>query len=254
MHHPSGARCLARFLVFVVRGDRRALGAALATVLVGYAAAVWALGASTIFDYLTRVLPLVTRLYRASDGNISAWTVGWRVFGGTRSEVLAGVSAPPLVQSAQAAAVVSVVLPVLILLASLISIRKQRSEGIAIGLMICVSVLVSPISWGHYLILATIPAVEVGSWLIRHHLPPRYTNAALLVAMLLLPGNEWTTLALTIAGNTAMPDGTVQIPFASALLTMGPAVAVAALAVLLVALPDSPTESPKREGAVQGGD
>ena len=143
VHHPSGARCLARFLVFVVRGDRRALGAALATVLVGYAAAVWALGASTIFDYLTRVLPLVTRLYRASDGNISAWTVGWRVFGGTRSEVLAGISAPPLVQSALAAGLVSTALPVLILLASLIAIRKQPSEGTAIGLMICVSVLVT---------------------------------------------------------------------------------------------------------------
>ena len=241
-------------LVFVVRRDWRALAAAVSTALVGYGAAVWALGASTVFDYLTRVLPMVTRLYRASDGNISVWTVGWRVFDGTRSEVLAGISAPPLVHSTQTAVVVSAALPAIILLGSLIAVRRQRSEARSLGLMICVSVLVSPISWGHYLILAAIPAAEVASWLIRHRLPSRETNAALIVAMLLLPGNEWTRLALTIAGNTAMPDGTVQIPFASALLTLGPAVATAALAALLLALPDTPGGSPKREGAMQRED
>ncbi|MHB1159210.1 MAG: glycosyltransferase family 87 protein [Chloroflexota bacterium] len=228
-------------LVFVMYRDWRALAAAFSTALLGYLMAAWVIGFGGVLAYLTQVVPAVTHLYQANPYNISAWTVGWRLFDGTRSGVLAGISAPPLVQSTPAAAAVSAALPALILLASLIAVRRQRSVARSLGLMICVSILVSPISWNHYLILAAIPAIEVGSWLIRHHLPPRETNLALVVAVLMLTGNEWTEWALAVAG---APDGATTIPFAPALLTLGPAVAVAALALVLVALPELPGRRP----------
>ncbi len=163
---------------------------------------------------------------------------------------LAGITAPPLIQSAPAASAASAVLPALILLVSLITLRRQRSLARSLGLLICVSILVSPISWSHYLVLAAIPAVQVGGWLIRHEMPSRETNTALAVAMLLLVGNEWTDWAIAVAGETAAPDGMALIPFAPALLTLMPSVAVAALAILLVALPDLPhrVESGESEG------
>lgn len=225
-------------LVFVVRRDLRVLVASLSMVLLGYGIAAWTVGVGTVFAYLTQVLPAVTRLYQATSWNISAWTVGWRVFDGTRSEILAGLSAPPLIQSAQTAVVVSAALPTLVLLASLIIVQRQSNLARSLGLMICVSILVSPISWNHYLLLATVPAVDVGRWLIRHHMPPRETNVALLVAVLLLPKGEWGQLALAVAGETAAHDGTALIPFAPALLTLMPAVAVTTLAILQVVLPE----------------
>lgn len=225
-------------LVFVVRGEWRALASAISTALIGYAIAAWAIGFGAVAAYLTQVLPAVTRFYQDNLGNVSAWTLGWRVFGGTSSGLFPPISAPPLVHSAEAAAAVSTALPVFILLASLIAIRRQKDVARSLGLMICVSILVSPISWNHYLALAAIPAVQVGSWLIRHNLPPRETNAALLVAVLLLMGSEWTKVAIAIAGQPVAFEGTVPIPFAPALLTLMPAVAVVALAFLLVALPD----------------
>jgi hypothetical protein len=236
-------------LVFVVRGQRRALASAFSVVLAGYAAAVCAMGATTVFDYLTRVLPLVTRLYHAADRNISIWTVGWRLFDGMGSPAMPELSAPPLVQSAQAAAVVSAGLPAFVLIASVIVIRKQRSERTALGLMVCVSILVSPISWTHYLVLAAVPAVRIGEWLIRHRLPSRETNVAVLVAITLLLGDEWTRLAFVV-GKVAVPDGTALIPFWPALFTLGPAVAVAALAVLLMALPDLPGSDSQSGGVM----
>ncbi len=227
-------------LVFLVRREWRSLVAVLSTVLLGYGVAAWAIGANVVLVYLTQVLPTVTRFYQANPYNISAWTVGWRLFDGTDAGILPGISAPPLVQSAPAAAVVSALLPALILLASLVTVWRQRSEARSLGLMICVSIMVSPISWNHYLLLTAIPAVEAGIWLIQHHLPSRATNLGLLVGMLLLTGDEWTTLVLALVGKAIVPGGTVFVPFAPALLTLGPTVAVAALALLLVKLPDLP--------------
>lgn len=228
-------------LVFVMRRDWRPLVSSLSTALLGYAAATLVIGVGAASYYFTQVLPGVTRLYQATPYNISAWTVGWRVFDGTRSEVLAGIDAPPLTYSPSAAAVVSAALPGLVLLVFLVALLGQRSLSRSLGLMICASILISPISWNHYLLLAAVPAVEVGSWLVRHDLPSQETNAALVVGILLVLGNTWGELAIRVAGEMPVLGSTTLIPFAPALLTLGPAVAVAALALLLVLLPDAPS-------------
>jgi hypothetical protein len=225
-------------LVFVVRRSWRPLCAAVSTALLGYGAAAGVIGMGGVFNYVAQVLPEVARIYHATSKNISTWTIGWRLFEGSGSEALVGITAPPLFQSAQAAAALSAALPALVLLASLLAIRRWKSESRSLGLMICVAILISPISWSHYLVLAAVPAVEVGSWLIRHRAPPRETNLALLAAALMVPKDDlWARLALALAGQRAAPDGSAVVPFAPALLTLGPAVAVAAVAVLLIWVP-----------------
>ncbi len=227
-------------LIFVVRRSWRPLAGALPTILAGAAAAVAAIGFGGVFAYATQVLPSVARAYHAADRNISLWTVGWRVFEGMGSPVMPEMSAPPLIQSPVAASVVSAGLPVVILVAALVAIRK-RSEATSFGLMLCVAVLISPISWIQDLILVLIPVVGVGAWLLRHNLPSRQTNFALLVAVMLVLGDDWTRLAFLVGEITAF-NSTGLIPFAPALLNLGPAVAVGALASLLIVLPDAPAE------------
>ncbi len=236
---------VAVLLVFIFRRDWRALAGAVSVVLLGYAAAGAVIGLGTLEAYFTTVLPLVARGYRAHVGNISAWTLGWRLFDGTGSALLMGIEAPPLVRSTLAAQVVSIGLPLLLLLMASLSVRKQRSLEVSLGVMVLVSILIVPIAWNNYLVLAVLPGAQVVRWLARHRFPPRETNLAILVAMLHMPDGVRVTALL--AWSAPVVRGNAQLPFALALLTFMPAVAVGALAWLVAFLGRTDTSIPAAE-------
>ena len=195
------------------------------------------MGFAGLVAYLTQVLPQVAAAYRAAAANISVWTLGWRVFSGTGSTVIPSITASPLIKSALAALVVSAVVPALVLLIACLAVRKRRSLDASLGVMVCVSILVSPISWGHYLVLAAIPAAQVIRWLTCRQFPSRETNNALLVAGLLaIPDGAWAKLAFLLAGQTPVAGTGSTLPFAPSLLTLGPALAVGALGWLVLTL------------------
>jgi len=224
-------------LLFTLRRDWRALGASLSTIAIGYAVSTWAVGLGPAVAYLREVLPGVAYAYRAHAWNISAWSLGWRMFDGTGSSVLAGIDAPPLARSAPAALVVSAGVPIVVLLLSCLIARKQRDPDASFGVMVCASILVSPISWGHYLVLAAVPAAYAVSWLGRQDLPSREANVALGVAALLVPSfREWAKLAILIAGQSSPPDEMLALPFAPSLLTLAPAIAIGGLGYLVAML------------------
>ena len=218
-------------LLLVVRKDWRALTGAVPVILGGYLVAGCVVGFETLVTYLTKVLPLVQGIYRAALGNMSLWSVGWRIFDGTRSQLSSGIVAPPLVRSPVAAQVVSIALSSLLLLVAALAVRKQRSPDVSLGVMICVSILISPLSWPHYLVLAIIPAAHVVRWLLWHRLPSRETNLALLVAVLLAA--HWLGLASLVI-RAAGSYGGVAVVFAVAQLPLMPAVAVGALGWLVL--------------------
>jgi hypothetical protein len=112
------------------------------------------------------------------------------------------------------------------------------SFGWALGVMVCVSIVINPISWTVYLVLTLIPAAQVLHWLRSHRFPVRETNAALLVAIVLLvPFTLWVRLALASAGYWSMPAGGEPVlPLASALFLRGPALGVVALGGLTALL------------------
>ena len=223
-------------LLFAVRRDWRALAGAVSTIVATYVVAVLAVGPGRLVAYVTEVLPAVNTAYRADPWNISAASLGWRVFSGTGSQVQAGIVAPPLIEFNAVAAGVSYLIIVLIILAASFVAWRQPIFDIAYSVVICASVLASPISWEHYFALLVIPISQVFSWLADRRLPAKETSAAIGVALLLaFPQRAWTWIALVATGGEELAATShVPVPAGLALITLMPAVAVAALACLLV--------------------
>jgi hypothetical protein len=127
-----------------------------------------------------------------------------------------------------------VALPALLLLIASLAVRKERDLGVSLGVMVVPSILLGPISWPHYLVLAAIPAAHAIRWLARHRLPSRETNWALMVAILLIV--DWVRVARFFAIRVPLVNGAIRLPFALAQLPLMTAVAVAALAWLVASL------------------
>lgn len=222
--------CWPVLAVFLLRGQRRALMVGVGTVLAGYVASAALLGLGPIHDYVTRVLPEVNALYRSPATNISLWTLGWRAFSGTGSDVIVSFTALPLLGCQAGARLFSAAVPGAALLASCLAARRLASTDAAFGLMVSISILVSPIAWGHYLVLAAVPAAYAAGWLANRGFPRRETNGAILVlALLLVSDGLWTQLAFAVAGQTPTALEEAVLPFWAALLSLGPALAVGAM-------------------------
>jgi alpha-1,2-mannosyltransferase len=83
-------------LLFVLWKDWHALAAALFGVSAGYLTASFVVGLDKIETYFTVVLLSVTSIYRASWGNVSISSLGWRLFDGTQATTTTGYAlAPP---------------------------------------------------------------------------------------------------------------------------------------------------------------
>ncbi len=238
-------------VVFAVRREWRVLVAAAWVIGLGYAVAGWAMGAQRVVTYFTEVLPAAPDPFRGSNLSISAWSLGWRLFEGTGSPIAAHawLTAPPLVTSPVAAGAVAAGLPALILGVACWWASKGRCLDGSLGMMICASLLVSPVAWWHYLVLIFIPAAQVAEWLACRR--PRVSESilVLLVAVLLLPSRlVWEKLAFLIAGQTPVAHGGSMLPTGAALLTLAPALGVAALGCLVAMLAPGPRAASSAAG------
>jgi hypothetical protein len=221
-------------LLLTVRRDWRILGVSLLTILVGYGIAIWMVGLDRLLSYFTRVLPVVTETYKVSASNLSLWTLGWRIFHGLEEVQVPGIVAPPLVVSESGAAMLAALLPFLVTIACLLASRHRDPDS-QFALLTCASILTSPIAWNHYLVLAIIPAALIIARLAGHRFPRGKTNAALLVAMLLIiPEVWWLRLGRLVSGQVPIATETSFLPFAPALLTLMPTLAVGALGLLVL--------------------
>ena len=246
-------------VVFAVMKEWRVLVAAAWVIGIGYTVAGWAMGPRRVVTYFTEVLPAAHDPFRGSNLSISAWGLGWRLFEGTGSPmpVHAWLTAPPLVESPVAARVVAAGLPALIFGVACWWAWKGSCLDGSLGVMICASLLVSPIAWWHYLVLIFIPVAQVAKWLACRRAGVTEGILALVVAVLLLPSRlAWEELALLIAGQTPVAHGGSVVPTGAALLTLAPALGVAALGCLVAMLAPGPraassaagpTRSPKSE-------
>jgi hypothetical protein len=221
-------------LLFVFRKHWRVVGASTSTILLGYAVASWVIGPDELVAYFTQALPAATEAHKAASQNLSVRSIGWRLFEGTETIQARGIVSPPLIESAPAALVLSAALPLLVLLTTWLVVKKERGIDMPFGVTLSASILISPIAWAHYLVLAAIPAAQVLDWLVRHRFPARQTNLMLAVAAL-LAFPAWSELARLVAGQPLQARAALLGP-GPALLTLGPLVGVAALAWLLVSL------------------
>src|SRR5688572_26446265 len=119
------------------------------------------MGWTIILDYYTRVGPLVASLHRGFIGNLSLWSLGWRLFEGTGSPVLVGITAPPLYFAPLLAVSVSSIVVIGALIGGVVLAAKTKRFDDGYAITICTILLVSPLTWSHYLLILAIPAVVI---------------------------------------------------------------------------------------------
>jgi hypothetical protein len=222
---------------------------ALAVFAVTNLIAAAAMGWRVVAHYYLDIGPSTAVLYRACSQNLSLWSVGWRAFLGTGTPAMTGIEAPPIFFSPRLALGVSVVLTsaalALGLMASLKAERNREANetgnfDFAYGMMTCVCLLVSPITWPHYLILMALPASLIIQRLRVFRFPRRETLLyAIAVILLLIPDLSLESFIFSLSHGAGsfhdnpdiQPD--MQVPFAAGILRLLPALSMLILAWLM---------------------
>ncbi|MCI0391552.1 MAG: DUF2029 domain-containing protein [Acidobacteria bacterium] len=232
-------------LFLVIRRRWSSAIMALAVFAVTNLIAAVAMGWRIVADYYTDAGPSAAALHQAHAHNLSLWSVGWRAFSGTWSLAVTGVNAPPIFFSSRLAVGASLLLTgaalILGLVASVESDRYGRygkaggavNFDLAYGMMICVCLLVSPLTWPHYLILLALPLAVTARRLRDLHFPRRPALlCAIAVLILLIPATSIETFILSFSsapdifpGATGGQPG-VSVSFGAGLLSLIPTLSV----------------------------
>lgn len=152
----------------LVMARRRAwlsLGSCAATVIAGFGVVALREGPDRVADYFLRVGPTLTADFLHEPTNISIWTLGPRLFA----------------NSAEASAVVSAMAVGGLLIAVWHVGSPAYSLDLSLGFATAAAVVLSPLSWQFYLVLALLPA----AYALRCRREPRVV--ASLVALTVTP-------------------------------------------------------------------
>ena len=153
------------FLIF-----RRRFGAALAALGVFALTnliALPALGAGTIFNYYLHTGREVASVYSNHAFNISAWSIGARLFAGTRAVGEVPLHIEPLISAPSLVNLLTMIGVLAIGIYAFYSAFKARAFDASFAILICAAIILSPVSWISYLTLLMIPltmTVNSGDW------------------------------------------------------------------------------------------
>ncbi len=212
-------------LIFLALRRRwRALIAAGAVFIAANLLACVLIGAGKVQDYYLTAGPTAAAIFRKHDQNFSAHAVGRRPFEGVGPGAWVGLASPPLWPSSTLAMMGGILAPLTVLIWGLWLACRAKDFDVSFGVLVCTSLLVAPITWWHYLILAAIPLTIVVARLHDARFPLRLSVVCFVVGGLMLAPN---TLFLQFAGDTTSP-------FMGFILTSLPALIPLALAWLLV--------------------
>lgn len=225
-------------LLFVIKRNWRALFASVLcfSVLSGFGFLL--IGSENFFFYYFDVSREVSSLYRSCTYSYSLATLGWRLFSGTQCETIVGLTASPLLHLPSLAPYVSWIIPALFLLLVLVVIiRSVHSLEISFCLMLCASVLISPVFWNHYLVIGLIPVVVIAKNLQRRQdvFARRVRLVLLLLISLSFLPESTLSRFLGVFGTTqgVRYAGEVSLSFPIGLMTLLPVVLVVMLMWLL---------------------
>jgi Glycosyltransferase family 87 len=214
----------------MIQRNWRAALSALATTVVANMTASLLMGFDRVAYYYLKVGPSVSSLYHARSNNFSLWSLGWKLFEGTGTPILGGVTAPPLINAPSIAPYVSTSLVMALLIVSLLLTFRARNFDTSFGILICLLILISPVAWGIYLLPALIPLAIVGRSLSFLDWPKKETFITFgLGSALFIPTNTLGRLMLSLSGGEIQSDGRLLVPFAVALLGLWPAMALLGL-------------------------
>jgi hypothetical protein len=173
------------------------------------------IGVGPVWSYFTEVLPGLTAGYRTEPTNISLWTLGPRLL-----EELSPTASTNL--STTDAFLLGAIAPATVAVAIAVWMGARPDLLSALGVVTCAVILLNPISWDYYIVLALIPILLVVAWLRANCFPVRQTLVASCVALALFWGEGTWQAVSTVAGQP--------------LLTLGPSLAVTVLMLLLASL------------------
>ncbi len=171
-------------LFYLVRKRWRASFATIASALLVNLLAVLVIGIQPVRYYFFEVSGRVFDSYKSAEYNLSLWTVGWRLFAGTGSPVLKDMHAHPLLNAPDIAPIVSILVVGVFLAAGFVLACKMREADASFGILICVSILISPVAWPHYIMQAALPAVIAIRQCLKRGLPGK---ASLLLLISCIP-------------------------------------------------------------------
>ncbi len=222
-------------IYFALKKDWRTFISSCITVVGLNLLALIVMGIGPISDYYLRVTLQVSAIYHSFLKNYSLWSIGYRLFEGTRPIGGNYISAPPMLNLPQMAPVVSVGLAAAFLLAGLIWAIRSRDKDIAFSIMLCVIVAVSPISWDHYYIMVMISLVILLLNLSQRAFPNKPTILFFIIVLMLFLFNEYISQAIFAlnGGLDFVQANGNRISFASSLLETLPIVELVMLTILL---------------------
>jgi Glycosyltransferase family 87 len=231
----------------MIRRNWRAVFAALATVVAANVTASLLMGFDRVAHYYLKVGPSVSSLYHAHEVNFSLWSLGWRLFEGTGSPIRFGgfgVTAPPLINAPSIAPFVSGSIVMALLMVSLLLTCRARNFNTSFGILVCLMILISPVAWSISLLPALIPLGIVGRSLSFLDWPKKETFIAFGVGVaLFIPPLFFLRFVLSLHDWGIRSDGRLSVPFAVALLSLWPAMALLGLLWLVWRLdPDTSPE------------
>jgi hypothetical protein len=162
----------------------RSVLSAIAVMGLANLVAAWFIGFGRVVHYYLKVGPVVSTLHRAHEQNLSVWTIGWRLFEGTGDLLLFGVEAPPLIHAPELARWVSLALPLAVLIIGLWLSHRARSFDFSFGILVCVSILISPVAWSIYFVLLVIPLLIGSRCLLYLAFPTRETVLVIVLFLI----------------------------------------------------------------------
>ena len=220
-------------LFLAIQRRWNAVASAVITTAGTYLLCVLMVGLGPVLDYYFKVSKLMLPLYRAAAPNISLWTLGWRVFEGTGSSVIVLLQAPPLIYSPATASLVSVILPVVVLALGLWVAIGVKDESLAFAMMVCLSIVVHPIAWNHYLVLMAIPMLTAGQKIALQGFPGRQCIVLICLGMILgMPPEIINDAQLTFT-QRQLPNHVAFVAFPVSLIGLSYTAAVLAMILLL---------------------
>ena len=189
-------------------------------------------GWEMVRDYYLKVGPQVGAIYHVREINLSAWTIGQRLFNESGQDFVS----LPLWKSPLLVKALTALVPLVVLILALRAAVRLRNFDTAFALLMGIGVVLNPVAWQHYLLLAA-PALAL---LLRRlhtlHWPRWMTCGVISLAVAFsLPHSLYVDLAelFAVGVNAA---GKPIVPALPALLTFTTSVALCVSLWLLVKL------------------
>jgi hypothetical protein len=222
-------------LVYLAFSKRwQAVSAVCLTAVATNVLAILIMGFPAVVGYYMKTGPLVASLYRAHIANFSLWSLGWKVFSGTEAKVLVGATAPPLLNSPELAGYVACILPLALLILGLLWALRASDFDASYGMLVCVSLLIAPITWFHYTVLTLIPLAVLFKMFIENKISDKTILVGIILfIILLLPEYTFDYAIDLLSNNNTLSMLNHKTSFWVAMIWMIPSISILGLFLLI---------------------